>query len=253
MSTFIGVNLGWFGKPSGLAAIAFDGPVLRLKGIARIEAVDPILSWIEFQTGGGSAMIAVDAPLVIRNQKSIRGAEWELNRDFRRFHAGCHAANLGRPFSKNVLAFSESLRLLGFGHGAAIVPQQQGRFQIEVHPHAASVKLFELDRIVKYKRGTRAQKAVELGRFRRLMISRLEGLEPSLSLRAPSLRLPSLPRMGNLKPAEDQIDAVLCAYIAAHWWFWGRKRNTVYGTELDGYIVVPDPGLQPVHGIAAHR
>src|ERR1051325_4891021 len=35
------------------------------------------------------------ASLVIRNQSSIRPAERELNADFRRFHAGCHAANLG--------------------------------------------------------------------------------------------------------------------------------------------------------------
>ena len=41
------------------------------------------------------------------------------------------------------------------------------------------------------------------------------------------------------QPVEDQIDAVLCAYIAAHWWFWATDRNTVYGTAEDGYIVVP--------------
>jgi predicted RNase H-like nuclease len=44
-----------------------------------------------------------------------------------------------------------------------------------------------------------------------------------------------------LKPVEDQIDAVLCAYIAAYWWFWARRRNTVYGSEEHGYVVVPEP------------
>jgi predicted RNase H-like nuclease len=39
--------------------------------------------------------------------------------------------------------------------------------------------------------------------------------------------------------AEDQLDAVLCAYIAAHYWLWGEERNQILGTAADGYIVVP--------------
>ena len=119
-------------------------------------------------------------------------------------------------------------------------PRQEGRYQIEVHPHAASVNLFGLTRIVKYKRGTRQQRGRELGRLATLMQSRLRLLEPALSP-----RLPAVPAAGNLKPVEDQIDAVLCAYIAAHWWFWARDRNTVYGTAEDGYIVVPGRAPQP--------
>ena len=96
MNTFIGVDLGWYGKPSGLASIALEGSALHLRNIARLESVDEILDWIQTEAGEGSAVAAVDAPLVIRNQTSIRPAERELNADFRRFHAGCHAANLGR-------------------------------------------------------------------------------------------------------------------------------------------------------------
>jgi len=42
-----------------------------------------------------------------------------------------------------------------------------------------------------------------------------------------------------LKAVEDQIDAVLAAYIAAHWWYWGLERNEVLGNARTGYIVVP--------------
>ncbi len=31
----------------------------------------------------------------------------------------------------------------------------------------------------------------------------------------------------DLKAVEDQLDALLAAYIAAHWWYWGRERNDV--------------------------
>src|ERR1700693_3647037 len=96
-------------------------------------------------------------------------------------------------------------------------PRQEGRFQIEVHPHAAAVSLFGLKRIVKYKRGTREQRARGLRRFRRLLISRLPALDPALSL-----RLPPVPGTGTIKPVEDKIDAVLCAYIGARWWRWAK-------------------------------
>ena len=236
MTTFIGVDLGWYGKPSGLASIGLDGSELRLRNIERLETVDEILGWIQSESDSGSAVAAVDAPLIIRNQTGIRPAERELNCDFRRFHAGCHAANLGRPFAQNVTTFSRRLGALGFGHGASMTPRQEGRFQIEVHPHAATVKLFALDRIVKYKRGTREQKAKELRRLRSLAVSRLPALDPSLRL-----SLPRIPRTGSTKPLEDQIDAVLCAYIGACWWLWGTQRNKLYGSQADGYIVVPWP------------
>jgi len=234
VTTFIGVDLGWYGKPSGLASISFDGSGLHLRNMARLESTDEILAWIQSEAGNGSAVAAVDAPLIIRNQVSIRPAERELNRDFRRFHAGCHAANLGRPFAQNVIRFSSRLETAGFAHGASMTPRQEGRFQIEVHPHAATISLFGLDRIVKYKRGTREQKARGLRRLRSLVISRLPTLDPALRL-----RFPPVPRTGSTKSLEDRIDAVLCAYIGARWWFWATQRNRLYGDEEHGYIVVP--------------
>ena len=137
-------------------------------------------------------------------------------------------------FAQNVISFSRHLEELGFRHGASIAPRQEGRFQIEVHPHAATITLFGLDRIVKYKRGTREQKARELRRLRRLAMSRLPTLDPALAL-----RLPAVPRTGNTKPIEDKIDAVLCGYIGAHWWLWATQRNKLYGDDENGYIVVP--------------
>lgn len=245
MNTFIGIDLGWYGKPSGLASIRLESSGLRLHNIARLESADEILGWIQTEAGSGSAVAAVDAPLIIRNPTSIRPAERELNADFRRFHAGCHAANLGRPFARKVIAFSRQLEALGFSHGASMTPRQAGRFQIEVHPHAATVSMFGLDRIVKYKRGTREQRARELRRLRRLAMSQLPALDPSLAA-----RFPSVPKTGNLKPAEDKIDAILCAYIAAHWWAWATERNRLYGNQESGYIVVPTPRQPAEHRIA---
>ena len=233
---FIGVDLGWFGKPTGLACLQRTDDSFTLTAVARIEGTPQILQWIEAQAGSaGTVVLGVDAPLVIRSQTGIRPAERLFNADFRRYHAGCHPANLGRPFAANVLAFSQALRDLGFEHGPDIASRPAGRYQIEVHPHSASVNLFDLPRIVKYKRGLRDARARELRRLRSLVARALPALDRPLELP----RLPSIPRAGNLKPAEDRIDAVLCAYIAAHWWYWGRERNSVYGTKEEGYLIVP--------------
>ena len=42
-----------------------------------------------------------------------------------------------------------------------------------------------------------------------------------------------------LKPIEDQVDAVTCAYLAALAWLYGEKRLEMVGTLKEGYVVVP--------------
>ncbi len=234
MRTFLGIDLGWYGKPTGLASLVFDGDHLKLKSITRIEATAEILAWVREQAGDGDAIAAIDAPTVIANELGIRPCERGLNADFRRFHAGAHPANLSRPFAANVLSFSKAIRDLGFQHGADMSARASGRYQLEVFPHAAAVRLFGLNRIVKYKKGRRAEKAAELGRLRQLCLDNFPTFDPSLPL-----VLPEIPQTGPMKAVEDQIDAVICAYVAAHYWCWGRERNTVYGTNEAGFIVVP--------------
>jgi pyridoxamine 5'-phosphate oxidase len=60
--------------------------------------------------------------------------------------------------------------------------------------------------------------------------------KPALSLRDLVPRLP-VSELSKIPP--DQLDAVLCAYLAAHWWCWGRARNDVLGDSKTGYIIVP--------------
>jgi predicted RNase H-like nuclease len=232
---FIGVDLGWYGKPSGLAVFRWDGRGLRLGDVTRIQDEEEIRGWIAKKAGAGTAVVAVDAPIIIRNESSIRPAERALNAQFARFHAGCHPANLGRPFAEYVLRFSSALESMGFAFNPGMAVQEPGRFQIEVHPHAASVNLFRLPRIVKYKRGRRQQRAEELNRFRKLLLGHLPELEPGVC----KLNLPTVPDRGSTKEVEDQLDAALCAYIAAHWWYWGPARNIVFGDSETGFIVVP--------------
>jgi predicted RNase H-like nuclease len=235
---FLGIDFGWMGKPSGLAALSWDGTALRLHAMERRVELTAILDFVDEHAAAGPAMIAVDAPTVIPNATGMREADKLMHHHFGKFHAGAYPANLGRPHAARTVALGEALEARGFRHAAAIDPRQPGRYQIEVHPHAATVELFELPRIIKYKKGLLASRKAELARYRNLLLTRLPHVNPPLN----DLQLPEIPSSGPaLKELEDEMDAVLCAYIGAHWWYWGRERNLVCGNATEGYIVVPQP------------
>ena len=235
MTRFLGIDFGWEGKPSGLAVLEWTGVSLHLLDLRRLADMPEILTWVDAMAGS-DAVAGVDAPLVIPNASGMRTADKLAHSKFGKYHAGCYPASQERSFWQRTTGLSEALRQRGFQHGDGMHPRGPGRFQIEVHPHAATVQLNVLDRIVKYKRGNLASRRAGLDRLRSLLLDRFPRLTPSL----PIPDLPPIPESGPaLKALEDQLDAITCAYVAAHWWFWGRERNEVLGNADEGYIVVP--------------
>jgi predicted RNase H-like nuclease len=185
-------------------------------------------------------MIAVDAPTLIPNATGMRFPDKLTHQHFRHYHAGCYPANLGRPFAQRTVEFGLSLESRGFTHAPTLTPQTPGRYQIEVYPHPAIVHLFGLTRILKYKKGKLSDRRLELIKLRQYILNDLPHREPTLNLSS----LPEIPTTGTaLKAIEDQLDSLICAYIAAHWWYWGSDRNWVLGDTTTGYIVVPAPPL----------
>lgn len=235
---FLGLDFGWMGKPSGLAALSWDGASLRLITMERRVELPAVLDFVDAHAGYSPAMIAVDAPTVIPNATGMRQADKLMHHHFGKFHAGAYPANLARPHAARTVALGRALEARGFRHADQIDPRTPGRYQIEVHPHAATVELFDLPRILKYKKGLLAARKLELARYRDLLLTRFARLNPPLL----DLQLPEIPAHGPaLKELEDQMDAILCAYIGAHWWYWGTEHNLVCGTAAAGYIVVPRP------------
>src|SRR4051794_5644783 len=193
----------------------YDHGALELIGTERRTDVDDVLHWVDEHAGSGPAMVGVDAPIVIRNATGMREVDKLMHRHFGKYHAGCYPANLGRPFAERTLSLARGLEERGFQYADSITPQRFGRYQIEVHPHAACVQFFELDRILKYKKGPVADRVEVMKRYRRLLAT-LQDRVPGIA----KMKLPRVPEGGaELKAAEDQLDAVLCAYIAAHYWY----------------------------------
>lgn len=241
---FLGIDFGWEGKPTGLCALEFDNAALRLIDLRTESAQDDILSWAD-RHATPSTVIGVDAPIVIPNETGMRDADKLAHRHYGKYHAGAYPASRARNYWRRTTGLSLQLEAQGFRHGDRLAARAPGRYQIEVHPHAATVQLFRLDRIVKYKRGNLAGRRAGLGRLRSLLSQHLPRLLPPLALPG----LPEIPDRGPaLKNLEDRLDAITSAYVAAHYWFWGPARNEVHGDAEKGYIVVPkrQPELSPI-------
>ncbi|MCL6435086.1 MAG: DUF429 domain-containing protein [Leptolyngbyaceae cyanobacterium HOT.MB2.61] len=243
---FLGIDFGWTSGASGLCCLEWQQGRLELLDLQRREAIADVLAWIDFWAPDPEpALVAVDAPTLIPNPTGMRLPDRLAHKYFGRYHAGCYPANLGSRFAERTVGFGLSLEARGFQHAPHMEPKQPGRYQIEAFPHPAIVHLFGLERILKYKKGALAERRAELTKLRTYICDRLPQLDPALNIAQGNPLIPEIPLTGTaLKALEDQLDSIICAYIAAHWWYWGLERNWILGDRSEGYIVVPMAGEQ---------
>ena len=95
---FVGLDLAWGEKNNtGVAVVDSDGRLLYVGAAHDDEsieaAVEPYVS--------NDCLVAIDAPLIVRNPTGSRPCEAALNRDFHAFEAGAHPANTANPAFKN--------------------------------------------------------------------------------------------------------------------------------------------------------
>lgn len=233
---FVGLDLAWGEKnQTGVAAIDSDG---RLLHVGAASDDDSIVAAIAPYTAD-DCLVAIDAPLIVKNPTGHRPAEQQFNRDFQRFEAGARPAFTERPEFKHPRAARVAERL-----GLDMDPSSDSpRKAIEVYPHPATIVLFDLAKTLKYKRGPFEERQRELLK----LMTHIEGLDTaSPRLRANRSvawvelrkRIEAATKPGQLDRDEDPLDAVLCAYVGLYW--HDRPEDvTVYGDFASGYIVTP--------------
>jgi predicted RNase H-like nuclease len=238
---FVGIDLGWQSGGSGVCGLKLMGDHLRLVALEHFATRENVMAWLDQQIPPEEpALIAVDAPTLIPNKTGMRLCDRLAHRYFGQYDAGCYPANQGRPFAPALIEFGLALEKRGFQHAPEITPQAPGRYQIELFPHPATIHLFKLKRILKYKKGRLGDRRQELEKLRAYQLLTFSQLSPQLVLNPQDL--PTIPIRGKaVKQVEDQLDSITCAYAGAHWWWWGRARNWVLGNGQTGYIVVPAP------------
>src|SRR3984885_5781066 len=144
---FFWLDLAWGEKNNtGVAVVDSDGRLLHV-GAAHDDAsiaaaVEPYFS--------ADCLVAIDAPLIVRNPTGARPCETALNRDFHSFEAGAHPANTENPAFKSPRG-ARIAEALTVDINPAASSTRRG---IEVYPHPATVALLGLEKTLKYKRGT---------------------------------------------------------------------------------------------------
>ncbi len=238
---FIGIDFGWRSQPSGLCCLEWQDNALQLVDLDRKEAIADIFTWIDTKVAREApAIVAVDAPTIIPNKTGTRLPDKLTHKYFGKYHAGCYPANQSLAFAQRTINFGLELEARGFTHAPQIEPQKLGRYQIEVFPHPAIVHLFNLNRILKYKKGRLSDRYLELAKLLNYIHNFLPTLQPSLRSMCFCGSLPQeIPSTTALKALEDKLDSLICAYVAAYWWYWGTERNLVLGDRTTGYIIVP--------------
>ena len=238
---FIGIDLGWKSQPSGLCCLELVNGELHLLNLDRIEAIADVLFWLDnYVHIQDNAIVAVDAPTIISNLTGSRLPDKLTHKYFGRYHAGCYPANLGLAFADRTVVFGLELENRSFSHAPEITPQKLGRSQIEVFPHSAIVELFKLPLILKYKKGRILERRLELIKLYKYIVDVLPTFTPALNLNSHPVLFAEIPTTGKaLKALEDKLDSLICAYVGAYWWYWGKERNIVLGDRANGYIVIP--------------
>ena len=229
---FIGVDLAWGDRqPTGLAVLDEDAHLLHISTVRTDEEIRTALTpYVE-----GPCLVAIDAPLIVTNPTGSRPAEQALSKDFRRFEAGTHPSNTGKPEFANGTRGARICKLFGLD-----MDPRSGRKRraIEVYPHPATVVLFGLGKTLKYK----DKRGRDLDGLRSELLLLMDHVERLVTTdrtwRELRTQVETATRKVDLRQVEDQVDAVVCAYVALFAERW-PERTTTYGDLEHGYIVTP--------------
>jgi predicted RNase H-like nuclease len=245
---FIGVDLAWApsrpgrgANESGVAVLDPDGRVLDAGWTRTLhETID----WINTWAGTGSALLFIDAPLIVDNPTGQRACETQVGQRYGAWKVSANSTNLRSPRLAGV-DLRVRLQAAGWtyddGHAG---PPTRGRAMSECYPYTTLVGAPELGYDHERPAYKRKPASLAMTAWRPIradacdeLISRLDRLsdaDPALRLDPHPLTRwlvgqPSPINDAAYKHREDLIDALLCAWTAALWYRHGLTRCQVLG------------------------
>ena len=229
----IGIDLAWGDRNSdGICLLEVASPKAFVSRSDLVQGDDQLMDWVQSFAGGNDALVMIDAPLICPNATGCRAVDKQITSMFGRYHAGCHPANskkCSRP-----LRIAAMFRSAGFRIGYDL---SHRRLVAEVYPHPATVRLFGLERIIKYKRPPVANRRSEFSRLQECIRKALESRFPEIEVDSPVLS--ELLRSSWNKPVEDRTDALLCALIGYNHFRSKGADSEIVGDLSTGFILLP--------------
>lgn len=258
MTAVLGIDAAWSpGNPSGVALVVDDGKGWTCKSVnpsyARFiagpagddrwrhppggEADVPALIGAAAKLAEGHlpAVIAIDMPLATEPFNGRRSADRKTSEAFGRFKCAVHSPTPTRPGQLG-RRFTAGLAQAGYTLATAETTPATCPAAIEVYPHAAIVRLMGLEERFKYKvsRSLRLWPGVDVeGRIGTLLRA-FHKLKRSLDTRIAGIEIPlpspaEIRTLASLKPFEDALDALVCAW-AGTCYVEGRAKALGDGT-----------------------
>ena len=241
---FVGIDLAWSEKnSSGIAIIEGDEKSGKLISCNILKSDKEIIDYINKFTKGKEAIISIDAPLVVPNEKGRRFAEELVGILFRKYNAGAHPTNRKRlsSFTGKIRGeeISKLLGSIGFKHNPYIKKFEKTRKFFEVYPHPSMVVLFNLDRILQYKLKPKRDYNFRYEEFNKYK-NHLKNLNNPLIKLTKEILQEDITKLKSqkLKDFEDKLDSIFCAYLAYYSWV-NPEKCTVLVTLNEGYIHTP--------------
>jgi|HubBroStandDraft_6_1064221.scaffolds.fasta_scaffold09415_6 predicted RNase H-like nuclease len=251
---FVGIDIAWSERnPSGVAVIDFNGTLTRASGDVRSN--DDLCEFAGLEDHG-DAVVAIDAPLIVKNATKQRTVERELTKIFGPYDAGPYPANLSNPAFQQggrIQQFVRQLESLGFKHQPNVQKQQPQRVFLEVFPTPAQVILFPCSthnghthcRPLRYKHKP-GRSWLEVQCEWDMYRARLRSLQTKVPTfkfssevsEALSIDVSELTGV-RYKILDDLADGIFCAYLAYYFWHWGDERSGIIGDMNDGYVALP--------------
>jgi len=220
---FIGVDMAWKidGNHSGVAVLEGNARGARLvahsDGLLSQEA---IIEYIKTHAKRNT-VLAIDASLIVNNATGQRACERLIGQAIGLYGASCHSTSRNRRYWETGPRLVKELKNLGFSadFDLANTTRRPGRWLFEVYPHPAMVRMFRLDSIIRYKKGSVPKKREGLATLRqhleRLAADEAGELGSPPLLRELLSRDLALLRGEAMKRYQDTLDAVFCAYLAS--------------------------------------
>jgi predicted RNase H-like nuclease len=248
ITRYMGVDLAWGEGSSGRAAnesgVAVVDSAGRILHAGWTRGLDDTIAWVNGAAGDASALLFVDAPLVVTNLDGQRLCETQVGQRYGRWKVSANTTNTRSPRLAGV-ALRVRLASTGWRYSdGRDGPPTDGRVLSECFPYTTLVGTTELGYETERPRYKRKPRRLPVAQWRPQratacdeLVNRLRRLataDPPLQLDSHPVTVRLITERSpiddvNYKHREDLIDALLCAWTAAVWTRHGLDRCQVLG------------------------